>query len=204
MSSLEGQRLPEASVPDLQREIQRLVRRGLSGALALIAVQGTARARAGPPAVKVGPGSQRAASAGGRHGISLCTPPAARSSQPQKGLRIPSFAARLQRTVFLVSEVPLDLILERLHLTSIYFTTVLCSKDQLRTAETRAHQPVLSHRHRRRAEAQRDERKAQCNGCKRLLKPPTAEQELSAMGMSSAEISKLGKELLEQYGPDPQ
>ena len=86
------------------------------------------------------------------------------------------------------------------HLTSIYFTTVLCSKDQLRTAETRAHQPVLSHRHRRRAEAQRDERKAQCNGCKRLLKPPTAEQELSAMGMSSAEISKLGKRCSKSTG----
>ena len=106
--------MPEARVPELRRETQSLVRRGFAGALRLIAVQGTARSRAGPPAVKVGPGSQRAGSAGGRHCISLCTPPAARSSQPQKGLRIPSFAARLQRTVFLVSEVPLDLILERL------------------------------------------------------------------------------------------
>ena len=119
MSSLEGQRLPEASVPDLQREIQRLVRRGLSGALALIAVQGTARARAGPPAVKVGPGSQRAASAGGRHEISLCTPPAPSCFDAPDLLRRPStcFDAPADRIlgrifVFLVSEVPLDLILE--------------------------------------------------------------------------------------------
>ena len=94
----------------------------MSGALALIAVQGTARARAGPPAVKLGPGSQRAASAGGRHEISLCTPPAPSCFDAPDLLRRPStcFDAPADRIlgrifVFLVSEVPLDLILERLH-----------------------------------------------------------------------------------------
>ena len=121
MSSLEGQTLPEASLPDLRRKTQRLVRRGLSVALRQVAGQGKARARAGPPAVKLGPGSQRAGSAGGRHGISLCSPPAPSFFDAPELLRRPScfFDAPADRIfgrifVFLVSEVPLDLILERL------------------------------------------------------------------------------------------
>ena len=91
------------------------------------------------------------------------------------------------------------------HLTSIYFTTVLCSKDQLRTAETRAHQPVLSHRHRRRAEAQRDERK-QCNGCKRLLPAEASNRRAGAErnGHVVRRDQQAGQKLLEEYGPDPQ
>ena len=64
MSSLEPQTLPEARAPDLRRETQSLVRRGLSGASGARLRVGQGARWGGLTGVLVGPGSHWGASAG--------------------------------------------------------------------------------------------------------------------------------------------
>ena len=94
MSSLEPQTLPEARAPDLRRETQSLVRRGLSGASGARLRVGQGARWGGLTGVLVGPGSHWGASAGQKPRHVELIAAQRRAASKRQLLRIASLAAR--------------------------------------------------------------------------------------------------------------